>query len=282
MKIITSIKSLPAARLPRVFIPTMGALHKGHLSLVETAHKILAQDNIEAEIILSIFVNHLQMDSPAQNEKYPRNLEADIEFLQNSKVDFVFAPKAAEIYPQADNFKLLPPSYFAELEGEFRPQHFSGVALVVLILFNIVKPQIAVFGEKDYQQLLLIKDLVKLLHLNIEIWPVKTLREDDGLALSSRNRFLSNDGRRLALNIFKELEIAKNKYLKGDAKNEIEKQAIASLKSMGIEVDYFQIRNSKNLKTAITNQNNLCILVSATVEGTRLIDNLQFQFTPDH
>lgn len=246
------------------FIPTMGALHDGHLSLIAEAKKY------SDIVIVSIFVNKAQFNDQSDFKKYPRNFDQDIDKLNNSGVDMVFYPDDHEIYPQNFCFKIVPILFNDCLCAKSRVGHFDGVALVVTKLFNIVQPDKVFFGEKDFQQLLIIKKLIDDLNFNIEIHPVKTLRESNGLAMSSRNQRLSSEGLKKASLIFESLKEVKSNI------NSIENQK-QKLINNGFEIDYFEIRNELDLKlnNDTKSLNARRIFIAVYLEGIRLIDNLK-------
>ena len=264
------------------FVPTMGNLHAGHIHLVEVA-KLHAQC-----VVVSIFVNPLQFGANEDLASYPRTLEADCEKLKAAGATIVFAPSVAEMYPDFDGKNLnqtmtiTPPPIANELCGASRPGHFSGVATVVMKLFNMVKPQVAVFGQKDFQQLFIIKQLVKQFNLPIEIISANTVRESSGLAMSSRNGYLSTAQRNQASQLNSALQGAVNEIKSRLAQNsnvdfaKLEQQAIATLKTQGWIVDYVSIRSALTLSPASSADHHLVILGAAKLGNTRLIDNIEF------
>jgi pantoate--beta-alanine ligase len=253
-------------------VPTMGALHKGHLSLIQIAQQ-------QAEIVVcSIFVNPTQFTDPKDLEKYPRPLEHDIKMLADSGCDIVFMPTVKEMYPSfpaPENWQIdLGPAEFV-LEGEFRKGHYQGVTQIVKKLFDAVNPDIAFFGQKDFQQVLMIKNMVKFFKLTIEIISCPIIREDDGLAMSSRNIHLSAQDRENALILSKALQYAKDSF------NHLALSAVlAHAKSMingipGVTLDYFTIANGDTLLPVKDGEHdNAVALVAAKVGETRLIDNV--------
>ena len=253
-------------------VPTMGNLHAGHLSLVKQAQEIADV------VVVSIFVNPTQFVEGEDFDNYPRTLEADLDYLKHINVDAVFVPNMTEIYP--DNIQITTEVIVPELDsvycGEFRPGHFKGVATIVTKLFNIVQPDIAIFGEKDYQQLLVIRSLVKNLHLPIHIIGSPTLRESDGLAMSSRNKYLSETERLLAPLLYKSIKKIATSIEKGNKDYEsLEKDAFSSLKDAGFKPEYLNICDSKTLKKPINQE--LVILAAAWLGKARLIDNVAVQ-----
>lgn len=257
------------------FVPTMGNLHAGHIHLVE-----IAKQHAQC-VVVSIFVNPLQFGPNEDLANYPRTLEADCAKL-SGLADIVFAPSVAEMYPEAQTMTISPPSIANELCGASRVGHFSGVATVVMKLFNMVffngsLRQVAVFGKKDFQQLFMIKELVKQFNLPIEIFAGETVREVDGLAMSSRNGYLSTNERLTAIQLNKALQgivLA----IKNGNKNfaELEQQAIQQLSQHNWLVDYISIRSSASLKPALATDKNLVVLGAAKIGKTRLIDNIEF------
>lgn len=253
------------------FVPTMGALHTGHLSLID------ASKDKDGVSVCSIFVNPTQFNNPEDLEKYPKNIEADLHMLEAQNCDAVFIPSADDIY---ENEPVLHLSfgYMEEImEGKFRPGHFSGVGLIVSKLFNIVEPDRAYFGEKDLQQLAIIKILTKELNFNIEIVPVKTRREESGLALSSRNLLLSDDEKRDATDLFKILMQAKHKLLSGE--NVISVKAFVRdffNYSSAVRLEYFEIVNTENLKNVedIRDAESISLCIAGYLGKVRLIDNI--------
>lgn len=247
----------------RAFVPTMGNLHSGHLSLVQRARAHAQQ------VCVSIFVNRLQFAPGEDFERYPRTFAADCAKLQAAGVDVLFAPDERELYPEAQGFLVEPPPLAGELEGAFRPRFFHGVATVVLKLFNCVQPDIAVFGKKDYQQLLLIRDMARQFNLPIEVVAGDTVREADGLAMSSRNGYLSAEERREAPRLYRVLcEVAAGRMQA--------RQALATLEASGWAPDYVEVRRRADLATASAADGERVVLGAARLGGTRLIDNVEF------
>ncbi len=252
------------------FVPTMGNLHSGHAALVREARR-------RSECVaVSIFVNRLQFLPHEDFDRYPRTFERDCALLSAEGVDVLFAPNEQTLYPEPQQYIVDPCSMANELEGTFRPRFFHGVATVVLKLFNCVQPSIAVFGKKDYQQLVVISEMVKQLNLPIEIAGGEIVREQDGLALSSRNNYLSATERREAPNLFRELrnvaaQIARHP---SDLLTPC-MDAQRSLDSRGWQCDYVEVRRQEDLKRAESSDHKLVILGAARLGGTRLIDNLE-------
>jgi pantoate--beta-alanine ligase len=251
-------------------VPTMGNIHQGHLSLVRIAREHAALT------LTTIFVNRLQFGANEDFDKYPRTLEEDCAKLQAAGNDIVFYPDEGQMYPEAQLFTVEPPAIANKLEGRFRPGHFRGVATVVLKLFNIVQPQIAVFGKKDYQQLAIIRHMVDQLALPVRIVSAETVRADDGLALSSRNRFLSPQERTEAPRLHAVLRRVKAQVESGDRNFEaIEFGADTELARHGWRVDYVVVRSRRTLMQPKSGERELVALGAAKLGNTRLIDNLE-------
>jgi len=253
------------------FVPTMGNLHAGHIHLVE-----LAKQYAEC-VVVSIFVNPLQFGPNEDLASYPRTLEADCEKL-NGLASIVFAPSAAEMYPEPQTMTIKPPPIADELCGASRPGHFAGVATVVMKLFNIVQPTVAVFGKKDFQQLFIIKQLVKQFNLPIEIIASDTVREASGLAMSSRNGYLSEKERAAASQLNQALQRVVQEVKGGKCTfDAIIKAATNALNAEGWVVDYIAICDASGLQPTQENDTNLVVLGAAKLGKTRLIDNIEFQ-----
>lgn len=253
------------------FVPTMGNLHEGHLALVREAKQCAGN------VVVSIFVNRLQFGQGEDFDKYPRTLQQDAAKLENEGVAVVFAPDEKELYPNVEQrYNVEPPNLQNELCGKFRPGHFRGVATVVTKLFNIVQPDAACFGKKDYQQLAVIKGLVEDLNINIDIVPVDTGRASDGLALSSRNQYLSEQERAEAPRLYRELRTIADAVRSGNLAYAVLEQAAAQrLGEAGWTVDYIEVRRADDLSVAHAGDKNLVILAAARLGGTRLIDNIE-------
>ena len=251
------------------FVPTMGALHEGHLSLMRTAKE---KGNF---LVVSIFVNPTQFGPSEDFNKYTRDLDGDIKKISDIGVDVVFFPEVDEIYPEGFETYVEVQQLQKPLCGEFRPSHFQGVATVVLKLFNIVKPDIAIFGEKDYQQLLIIKKMVRDLHLEIEIIGMPIIREEDGLALSSRNAYLSDEQRLQALALSNSLNNIKRMF--NDGENSISnliKAGTSILNESSIkDIDYLEIRDGNTLEGQQKAKKGDIVAIAAKVGNARLIDN---------
>lgn len=253
-----------------VFVPTMGNLHQGHLDLVRIARQH------GRFIVVSIFVNPLQFGVNEDYSKYPRTLEQDCKMLEQCGVDAVFAPGERDLYPQPQQVTVDLPPVANELCGAFRPGHFRGAATVVLKLFNIVQPQSAVFGKKDYQQLYLIRRMTAQFNLPIEIIGGETVRAADGLALSSRNQYLSVAERTEAVFLYQSLVDIRRAIMDGATDfRELERQATEALTERGWQVDYVAIRAQSDLAEPTANERDLVILAAARLGQTRLIDNLE-------
>ena len=263
------------------FVPTMGGLHAGHLSLVEIAQKKATR------VVVSIYVNPLQFSPDEDFEGYPRTLDADLKQLDALGVDLIFTPDNSIIYPQGEQRSAYVdvPVLSHIIEGEFRPNFFKGVATVVLKLFNMVQPDIAVFGEKDFQQLLIIKQMVQDFDLPITVVGGATKREADGLAMSSRNNYLSVSEREKSKVLVETLQIYRNHIEQGIAVKQAESSCIETLENHGFLVDYVTLRETSNLdlvsdvqstSNRSEDKNELVILAAAKIGKTRLIDNLKF------
>ena len=274
MQIIHTVKELREWRKTAgrvAFVPTMGNLHEGHLALVREAKK--RADNV----VVSIFVNRLQFGQGEDFDKYPRTLGQDAAKLEGEGVAVVFAPDEKELYPNVEQrYNVEPPNLQNELCGRFRPGHFRGVATVVTKLFNIVQPDAACFGKKDYQQLAIIKGFAEDLNFNVEIVPVDTGRASDGLALSSRNQNLDENERAEAPRLFRELNKIAEALRGGNlAYAELEQTAVRNLTEAGWTVDYVEIRHAESLAVAHAGDKDLVVLAAARLGGTRLIDNVE-------
>ncbi len=273
MDVIRTVKDLRERlkREPQVAcVPTMGNIHDGHLRLVSIAKQHAPF------VVTTIFVNRLQFGQGEDFDKYPRTFEDDCEKLEAQGCRLVFHPDETQMYPEPQVFMVDPPPIANKLEGRFRPGHFRGVATVVLKLFNIVQPQVAVFGKKDYQQLMIVRRLVDQLALPIQIVAADTVRAADGLALSSRNRFLSAQERAEAARMHQVLKQVKNAVENGDRNFEaIEFAADAELARHGWHVDYVVVRSRRTLMQAKDHERELVALGAARLGTTRLIDNLE-------
>lgn len=252
-------------------VPTMGNLHAGHIHLVE-----LAKQHAQC-VVVSIFVNPLQFGANEDLASYPRTLQEDCAKLHAAGADIVFVPSEKEMYPVAQAIMVEPPPIANELCGASRPGHFRGVATVVLKLFNIVQPQVAVFGKKDFQQLFIIRELVRQLNLPIDIVAGETVREPSGLAMSSRNGYLSETERAKAAELRQALQQVMQRIQAGERDYKaVETQAASSLARAGWDVDYISIRAAHTLLLPATTDHALVVLGAARLSSTRLIDNLEF------
>jgi pantoate--beta-alanine ligase len=274
MQIHETIASLRAARsrAGRVaLVPTMGNLHAGHIALMTRA-----RDHAD-QVIATIFVNRLQFRPGEDFEKYPRSFAADCEKLAAAGVEHLFAPDEAEMYPQAQSYHIEPPAGQAGiLDGEFRPGHFRGVATVVMKLFQIARPDVALFGMKDYQQLMVIRNMVREFDVPVEIVGGDTVRADDGLALSSRNGYLTASERAEAPRLYRVITDLANEVRKG-AKNysALESKAMNTLNLNGWVADYVALRKKLDLQSPSAHESGLVVLAAARLGSTRLIDNLE-------
>ncbi len=255
----------------RVLVPTMGNLHEGHIALMTQAR---AHGDA---VVATIFVNRLQFRPGEDFEKYPRTFPADCDRLEAAGVDHLFAPDEAQMYPQPQRYHIEPPPEQANiLDGEFRPGHFRGVATVVMKLFQIAQPDAALFGKKDFQQLLVIRNMVRELNLPIEIVPGDTVRADDGLALSSRNGYLTQAERIEAPRLWRTLTNVVGRIQGGNRDfSSLERDAIAELTAHGWVPDYIAVRNTIDLQLPAAHESRLVVLAAARLGSTRLIDNLE-------
>ena len=275
MKIFTTKKSVgdylqgqKAGGKTMGFVPTMGALHDGHLSLITLAKQYTD------ETVCSIFVNPSQFNDPKDLDKYPRTLEADIALLEQIKCDVLFNPPVSEIYADNEQWHLDIGELEHLLEGKFRPGHYQGVTQVVYKLFNIIKPDVAFFGQKDYQQFLVISKMVQLLQMPVKLVMCPIKREADGLAMSSRNIHLTTDDRRHALVLSKTLTLLKANFDKHHIAELQDKAKQMINAEPGVELEYFEIADGDTLHPANANTENIVALAAARVGNTRLIDNV--------
>jgi len=253
-----------------VFVPTMGNLHDGHIRLINIAKPRAACT------VVSIFVNRLQFGPREDFDRYPRTLEADCERLKQAGVDVVFAPDEREIYPEPQTFLVEPSDLQYILEGAHRPGHFRGVATVVLKLFNQVMPRSAIFGKKDYQQYLVLRDMVRQFALPIEIIPAETVRAPDGLALSSRNAYLSAAERSEAPRLYQTLKRAAAEVEAGARDfQRIDQEAMSELSRRGWQPDYVAVRRRVDLRPPTERDQELVVLAAARLGRPRLIDNVE-------
>ncbi|MEB6481102.1 pantoate--beta-alanine ligase [Acinetobacter vivianii] len=279
MKTETTIQGLTASLSPARsskkligFVPTMGNLHEGHLTLVRAAKKICDV------VVVSIFVNPIQFGAGEDFESYPRTLEQDSRLLADADCDIIFAPTVEQMYgtqPRLTNISV--GEITDDLCGKSRPGHFDGVAVVVTKLFNIVQPDFAFFGQKDYQQLAVIRQLVQDLNMPLEVIGVPIVRAEDGLALSSRNGYLTEEQRAIAPTIYQSLKQAEQQLHEGQALNQVLANISAQLTQAGFVVDYVEARQT-NLQPIAQFDQNLVLFVAAKLGATRLIDNLQVDF----
>jgi pantoate--beta-alanine ligase len=258
------------------FVPTMGNLHDGHLALMKMAHQH------GDPVVASIFVNRLQFGPNEDFDKYPRTLQDDIDKLQKQNHVYVlFAPNEQELYPEPQNYRVSPPQDLGDiLEGEFRPGFFTGVSTVVLKLFSCVSPRVAIFGKKDYQQLMIVRNMCRQFALPTEVIAHETVRDADGLAMSSRNRYLSETERREAPRLYRLLNSVRDRVRDGAADTlALEQDARRELAAAGWKVDYVSIRRQRDLKAPEPAQvqagEPLVVLAAAKLGNTRLIDNLE-------
>ena len=270
---VAELRTALAGETHTAFVPTMGNLHEGHIALVEQARQA------GRPVVASIFVNPLQFGAGEDFERYPRTLAADCERLDAAGTDIVFAPDLAEMYPEPQTYQVLPP-LADELCGAHRPGHFQGVATVVLKLFNMVQPRYAVFGKKDYQQLFILKGMVRQFNLPIDILEGETVRAADGLALSSRNGYLTPQDRAEAPRLYAVLKAAAARIAAGEHDwKGLETAAHAELEAHGWEVDYVSVRSQATLLPPGHGETALVVLAAARRGATRLIDNIEAQAT---
>lgn len=276
LEVINTIAALKMLLKPRklaqqkiALVPTMGALHKGHVSLIK-----VAQQNADV-VVCSIFVNPTQFTDPKDLEKYPRPLAHDIEMLEEAGCDYVFMPSVKEMYPTQEQWHIdLGDAEFL-LEGEFRKGHYQGVTQIVKKLFDAVEPEMAFFGQKDFQQVLMIRHMVAYFQLPIAIVSCPIIREDDGLAMSSRNIHLSASDRKNALVLSKALQHVQDHFEKRTVADLLKEATALINEAPGVELDYFTIVDGETLLPASDKTaSNLVALVAAKVGETRLIDNM--------
>lgn len=278
MKIISSIEELRdhlSGQLRTAFVPTMGNLHDGHLSLMRLAKKH------GDPVVASIFVNRLQFGPNEDFDKYPRTFQADVEKLEKEGVYILFAPTEKDMYPEPQEYRVRPPDDLGNiLEGEFRPGFFTGVTTVVLKLFSCVQPRVAVFGKKDYQQLMIVRNMSKQFALPTQIIAAETYRAEDGLALSSRNRYLSDEERTEAPALYRALHEVAEEVRAGHLDMfELERSAMAKLAERHWKPDYIAVRKQADLQPPsagdLAQGVPMVVLAAAKLGGTRLIDNLE-------
>lgn len=269
IKTIPELRDRLSAEPDVAFVPTMGNLHEGHLALMREAQER------SSCVVASIFVNPLQFGPNEDFDQYPRTLEADIEKL-HGLASVVFAPSIHEMYPVQQTVFVEPPPIANELCGAARPGHFRGVATVVLRLFNIVQPNVALFGKKDYQQLHIVSELVNQLNLPVRIIGSETVRAEDGLALSSRNQYLTENERGEAVLLNQTLLSMRDAIYRGDRDYaRMEREAVLVLTERGWVVDYVSVRNQSDLRPAGCERRNLVVLAAARLGKTRLLDNVE-------
>ncbi|MFM0724928.1 pantoate--beta-alanine ligase [Paraburkholderia strydomiana] len=276
MKVISSIHELRdqlRGQNRTAFVPTMGNLHEGHLSLMR-----LARQHGDP-VVASIFVNRLQFGPNEDFDKYPRTLEADIDKLQKEGVYVLFAPTERDLYPEPQEYRVHPPHDLGDiLEGEFRPGFFQGVCTVVMKLMSCVQPRVAVFGKKDYQQLMIVRRMCHQFALPTDIIAAETVRDADGLALSSRNRYLQAAERAEAPVLAAELNLVRDAVHSGERNfAKLEQAAMAALAARGWQPDYIAVRKRSDLLPPGAQDANaeLVVLAAAKLGATRLIDNLE-------
>jgi pantoate--beta-alanine ligase len=276
MKVISSIHELRdqlRGQNRTAFVPTMGNLHEGHLSLMR-----LARQHGDP-VVASIFVNRLQFGPNEDFDKYPRTLQDDIEKLQKENVYVLFAPTEKDMYPQPQEYRVHPPHNLGDiLEGEFRPGFFTGVCTVVMKLMSCVQPRVAVFGKKDYQQLMIVRAMCNQFALPTEIVAAETVRDENGLALSSRNRFLSDAERAEAPHLAAQLQRVREAILSGNRDiAALEREAMTALAGRGWKPDYISVRKRVDLLPPGEADADapLVVLAAAKLGATRLIDNLE-------
>ena len=273
MDVIHSVPEL-RERLRRepdnVFVPTMGNLHEGHIELMRIAKPRAACT------VVSIFVNRLQFGPREDYDRYPRTLEADCDKLRGAGVDVVFVPDEKAIYPEPQTYVVEPSDLQNILEGAHRPGHFRGVATVVLKLFNLVSPHAAIFGKKDYQQYLVLRDMVRQFALPIEITPAETVRAPDGLALSSRNGYLLPEERSEAPRLYRVLQEVESELKAGmHDYQRLELHGMSMLADKGWKPDYVTVRRRSDLQPPVNGEKDLVVLAAARLGKTRLIDNIE-------
>lgn len=265
------LKGWRESRLSVGFVPTMGALHEGHLRLVEEAAQ-----NMD-KVVVSIFVNPTQFGPHEDFSRYPRTLEEDMELLAQHSCHLVFLPTPAIMYPEGFESRIQVPELSGVMDGVHRPGHFDGVATVVAKLLNIIQPDTAFFGEKDFQQLTIIRRMARDLNIPVKIVGVETVREADGLALSSRNRYLSAKEREVAPELYRTLCIARESLLQGGNIESVLAESKAWLLESGFDnIDYVDLRNAETLEKTINNNGikSSRLFAAAWLGRTRLIDNI--------
>ena len=276
MDIVHTVATLRArlkTQSPIGFVPTMGSLHAGHIDLMRISRERIGKRGCG---VVSIFVNRLQFGPKEDFGKYPRTLVDDCEKCRLAGVDVVFAPDESEVYPDPQAYIVELPEIQHMLEGAVRPGHYRGVATVVLKLFNMVQPQVAVFGKKDYQQCRVLDNMVRQFNLPVELLLAETVRADDGLALSSRNGYLTLTERAEAPQLIAALRAIGSALQNGERDFvALETNALSTLKSRGWQPDYVAIRRQRDLLPSAPADNALVVLAAARIGATRLIDNLE-------
>jgi pantoate--beta-alanine ligase len=273
VKILTTIADVRAQRQrkPRVLVPTMGALHKAHGELIRVAREAAGK---HGEVAVSIFVNPLQFEPGSDYNRYPRPKKADEDFCRNAGVDLLFRPSADEVYATDRSTFVEETSLSSTLEGKSRPGHFRGVCTVVTKLFNILAPDAAVFGEKDFQQLAIVRRMVRDLNFNIDIIAVPTVREEDGLACSSRNQYLNTEERKQATVLYKALRTAANSGK--ESASDVLALAQRVIKEAHLaRIDYAEVADAEMLKPIEIAGPNSVLLLAVSFGKTRLIDNIR-------
>lgn len=283
MKLVHTIEDLRAALAPfqsPAFVATMGNLHEGHLALMQTARQH------GDPVVASIFVNRLQFGPNEDFDRYPRTLAADIEKLERDRNVYVlFAPSEAELYPEPQTYRIQPPEGLGDiLEGQFRPGFFEGVTTIVMKLFSCVQPRVAVFGKKDYQQLMVVRQMCRQFQLPVEVIAQETVRADDGLALSSRNGYLSANERAEAPRLYRVLHQVRDGILSGITDvAALEHAAAQHLRQHGWQVDYLTVRRQADLQPIGSGHLDAAtatvVVAAAKLGNTRLIDNLEIPAT---
>jgi pantoate--beta-alanine ligase len=273
VKILTTIADVRAQRqrTPRVLVPTMGALHKAHGELIRVAREAAGK---HGEVAVSIFVNPLQFEPGSDYNRYPRPEKGDEDFCRNAGVDLLFRPSADEVYATDRSTFVEETSLSSTLEGKSRPGHFRGVCTVVTKLFNILAPDAAVFGEKDFQQLAIVRRMVRDLNFNIDIIAVPTVREEDGLACSSRNQYLNTEERKQATVLYKALRTAANSGK--ESASDVLALAQRVIKEAHLaRIDYAEVADAEMLKPIEIAGPNSVLLLAVSFGKTRLIDNIR-------
>jgi pantoate--beta-alanine ligase len=273
MEILTTIAEVRAEspRKPRLLVPTMGALHKAHGELIRVAREAAGNDG---EVVVSIFVNPLQFEPGTDYERYPRPEKADEEFCRNAGVDLLFRPSADQVYATDRSTFVEETSLSSTLEGKSRPGHFRGVCTVVAKLFHILEPDAAVFGEKDFQQLAIVRRMVRDLNFSIDIIAVPTIREEDGLACSSRNQYLNREERKQAMVLHKALRSAKTAGKKSATDVVTIARKVINEASLA-QIDYVEVVDAETLKPVEMVRANSVLVLAVFFGETRLIDNMR-------